>query len=113
MSGRAPAGAGDEIQRMQDGVRVWVEQAARRGKGGLRSISPAVLLSMLCASAFCPLLMVTGVAGAGLSVLSGVGGGFLTQVIADALDRLRRPDDGQAPSREDLEKAVARQIQQV
>jgi hypothetical protein len=98
---------------MQDGVRDWVEQAARRGSGGLRSASPAVLLSLLCASAFCPLLLATGVAGAGLSVLSGVGGGFLTQVISDALDRLRQHSEGHAPSRDDLEKGVAQQIQQV
>jgi hypothetical protein len=113
MTGRSPAGAGIEIQRMQDGVRDWVEQAARRGKSGLRSASPVVLLSLLCASAFCPLLMATGVAGAGLSVLSGIGGGFLTQVISDALDRLHEHGAGHAPSREDLERGLARQIQQV
>src|SRR5690349_9153529 len=97
---------------MQAGVRAWVEQAARRGRGGLRSASPAVLLSLLCASAFCPLLMVTGVAGAGLSVLSGVGGGFLTQVISDVLGRLREHGDGHPPSQPEVEKEIARQIQQ-
>ena len=112
MTKRSPAGAADEIQRMQDGVRDWVEQAARRGKDGLWSGSPTVLLSLLCASAFCPLLMATGAAGAGLSVLSGVGGGFLTQVISDALARLRQHSGGNPPSREDLQERVAWQIQQ-
>jgi chloramphenicol 3-O-phosphotransferase len=96
---------------MQEGVRDWTVKAARLGKGGLRSASPTVLLSLLCASAFCPLLMAAGVAGAGLSVLSGVGGGFLTQVISDTLDRLRQHGDGHLPSRQDLEAGVARQIQ--
>jgi hypothetical protein len=69
---------GDELQLMQDGVRDWVLQAARRGRSGLRTASPTVLLSLLCASAFGPLFMVGGVAGAGIAVLSSVGGGVLT-----------------------------------
>ena len=113
MTEHAPIGTADEIQRMQDGVRDWVQKAARRGQSGLRSASPAILLSLLCASAFCPLLMVTGVAGAGLSVLSGLGGGFLNQVVSDALERLRKQKGGQAPSRPDVEKGIAQQIQQV
>jgi len=64
MTGRTPAAAGDEIQLMQGGVREWVQHTARRGKTGLRTASPAVLLSLLCASAFGPLLMVGGVVGA-------------------------------------------------
>jgi WD40 repeat protein len=110
---QAPVGTADEIQRMQDGVRDWVHKAARRSQSGLRSASPAILLSLLCASAFCPLLMAPGLAGAGLSVLSGVGGGFLNQVVSDALDRLRKHQDGHPPSQQDLEKGVAQQIQQV
>jgi hypothetical protein len=113
MAGRAPAGVRDAVQLMQGGVRAWVQQAARRGKAGLRTASPAVLLSLLCASAFCPLLMVGGVAGAGIAVLSSVGGGFLTQVISDALDRLRQRGEGRTPSQDDLEKEIAQQIQQV
>ncbi len=60
---------GDEIQLMQDGVREWVRQTARRGKSGLRTASLTVLLSLLCASAFGPLLLVGGVVGAGVAVL--------------------------------------------
>src|SRR5439155_457127 len=52
-----------------------------------------------------------GVAGAGLSVLSGVGGGFLTQVISDVLDRLRQHGEGRTLSRQELEQGLARQIQ--
>jgi hypothetical protein len=98
---------------MQSGVREWVQQAARQGKAGLRSASPAVLLSLLCASAFGPLLMVGGVAGAGIAVLSSVGGGVLTQVVSDALGRLRQHRQPRGPSRDDLEEGIAWQIQQV
>ncbi len=98
---------------MQDGVRDWVQRIAGPGKRGLRSASPTVILSLLCASAFCPLLMATGIAGAGIAVLSSVGGGFLTQVITDALDRLRQRGEGHAPSHGDMERGIAQQIQQV
>jgi WD40 repeat protein len=108
-----PAGMGDEVQLMQGGVREWVQQTGRRSKAGLRTASPAVLLSLLCASAFCPLLMVGGVAGAGIAVLSSVGGGMLTQVVTDALNRLRQHGQARAPSRDDLEKGIAQQIQQI
>src|SRR5215475_5037670 len=111
MGGRAPAGVTDEIRLMQSGVREWVRQAARQGTSGLRKASPAVLLSLLCASAFCPLLMVGGVAGASLAVLSSVGGGMLTQVVSDALKRLRQGGQAGVPSRDGLEKAIAEQIQ--
>ncbi len=113
MTEHAPADTAEGIQRMQDGVRDWVQKTARRGQAGLRSASPTILLSLLCASAFCPLLLAPGLAGAGLSVLSGVGGGFLTQVTSDALDRLRKQKGGHPPSQQDLEKGIAQQIQQV
>jgi WD40 repeat protein len=105
---------GEEIRQMQDGVRDWVERASRRGEGGLRKISPPVLLSLLCASAFCPLLVGAGITGAvavaGLGVLSSVGGGVLSGVLANALDRLR-PRGGTGPARQDLENGMAQQIQ--
>jgi hypothetical protein len=103
---------GDEIRLMQDGVREWVQQTARRGRSGLRAASPTVLLSLLCASAFGPLFMVGGVAGAGIAVLSSVGGGVLTGVVSDALNRLRQHGQPQTLSRDDLEGGIARQIQQ-
>ena len=113
MRERARAGAAADIQRMQDGVREWVQQSARQGGGGLRTASPAILLSLLCASAFCPLLMVGGVAGAGLAVLSTVGGGILTQAVTDALNKLRQHGQTRTSSQDDMQKEVAEQIQQV
>src|ERR1035438_9331643 len=108
------ATAGEEIRQMQDGIRDWVRRATRRGEGELRKIPPPVLLSLLCASAFCPLLVGVGVAGppagAGLGVLSSVGGGVLSTVLADAVDRLRRSGKP-GLSKQDLEDGVAQQIQ--
>ena len=116
MGGANLAHASEEIPRMQDGVRDWVRRAAGHGESGLRKVSPPVLLSLLCASAFCPLLAVgVGITGAaavaGIGVLSSVGGGVLSGVIASAIDRLRPDGRGPAPSQEDLEDAIARQIQ--
>ena len=113
MSGHVPAEVGDGILQMQDGVREWVQRTAVRSKREVRSASPAILLSLLCASAFAPLLMATGVAAAGVGVLSSVGGGFLTQVVSDALDRLRQRGQARTLSRDDLEKGIAQQIQEV
>jgi WD40 repeat protein len=108
------AGAEDDIQRMQDGVREWVRRSARHGGSALSSASPAILLSLLCASAFCPLLMVGGLAGAGLGVLSTVGGGVLTQVVTDALGKLRKyGGPTRASSQEDVRQVLAQQIQLV
>lgn len=113
MRGGLRAAAGDEIQRMQDGVREWVRQSALRSGGGLGTASPAILLSLLCASAFCPLLMVGGLAGAGLSVLSTLGGGILTQVVTDALDKLHKRGSTHRSSQDDVQNFIAQQIQLV
>ncbi len=97
---------------MQGGIRDWVHRAAHAG--ALRKVSPPVLLSLLCASAFCPLLAVGAgaMAAAGIGVLSSVGGGVLASVLTSAIDRLRPGSAMPEPSREDIENSVARQIQQ-
>jgi hypothetical protein len=112
MRGPASAGATDDVHRMQDGVRDWVRQTTRHAKDGPDASSPAILLSLLCASAFCPLLTVSGVAGAGTAVLSSVGGGVLAQAVTDALAWLRQHGQAHTPSRDELEKGIASQIQQ-
>jgi hypothetical protein len=118
MAGPIPPDHGEEILRMQRGVRDWVLRSSRQGEQGFRIVSPRVLLSLLCAGAFSPLLAVgAGITGAaavaGIGVLSSVGSGVLTGVITEALDRLRPHGEGRAASREDLETEIARQIQQV
>src|ERR1035438_9430398 len=118
MAGPLPPDDGEEILRMQRGVRDWVLRSSRQGEQGFRRVSPPVLLSLLCAAAFSPLLAVgAGITGAaavaGIGVLSSVGSGVLTGVITEALDRLRPHGEGRAASRGDLETEIARQIQQV
>src|ERR1700683_3391032 len=108
MGGDGEPAARREIARMQAGMRAWVLRAASGGVRGLRGISPPVLLSLLCASAFSPLIAVgAGVTGAvavaGVSVLSSVSGGALSGVIAGALDRARPRGGRRIPSAADVE----------
>lgn len=109
--------AGSEVSRMQGGVRAWVQRTAHGGEHQLRKLSPPVLLSLLCAGAFSPLLVAAGVTGAvavaGIGVLSSVGGGMLTEVLTGALERLREHDDGDEPSGSELEERIALEIRGV
>jgi WD40 repeat protein len=88
-----------EASLMRAGVKRWMKQAGR----GLREVSPPTLLSLLCASAFGPLI-VAGAGGAGaavvagIEVLSSVGSGALAGVIMGAIDRLRDHPGRQSPS---------------
>src|SRR5215471_15536764 len=111
MRGSGLAGATDEIQRMQDGVRDWARRTARQAGTGQDPASPAALLSRLCASAFCPLLMAGDAADAGIPVLSPVGG-VLAKAVTDAAAQVRPPGGAPAPSRDDLERVVAERVQQ-
>jgi WD40 repeat protein len=97
---------------MQEGVRDWVRQTTRHPGNGQNAASPATLLSLLCASAFRPLLMANGAAAADIAVLSPAGGGALTEAVTDALAQLRQPGRAHPPSRDEVEKGIARHIQQ-
>jgi hypothetical protein len=117
MAGAEPGSDHEVILRMQEGVRDWVRRTARKGQEGSRRAAPLGLLSLLCASAFGPLLaagsgITDAAVGAGIGVLSSVGSGALGSVIVEALDRARGRGEG-AAARADLEKEVARQIQTV
>jgi WD40 repeat protein len=96
---------------MQEGVRDWVRQTTRHAGNGQDAASPAALLSLLCASAFRPLLMRSGAAAADVAVLSPAGGA-LAGAVTDTLAQLRQHDRAHPPSRDELEKGIARQIQQ-
>ena len=115
------SGAGPEPQEknaeaalMRNGARKWILAAGHN----LREIPAPALLAMLCASAFSPLVAVgagiTGaVAVAGIGVLSSVGGGVLTNVISEAIDKLRPQKAGGSPASSDIEKALASEIGKV
>ena len=97
---------------MQEGVRDWVRQITRHAGNGQNAASPAALLSLLCASAFRPLLMPSGAAAADIAVLSPAGGGALAEAVTDTVAQLRQHGRAHSPSRDELEKGIARQIQQ-
>jgi WD40 repeat protein len=98
---------------MQDGVRGWVRRGTQAGGGALRKSSPTALVSLLSASALCPLLaagtgLTDAVAVAGVGVLSSVGGGVLGAVLTDSLDRMRERGVSSEP---EVTEEVAGQIQ--
>jgi len=97
---------------MQEGVRDWARQTTRHAGNGHDAASPAALLSLLCASAFRPLLMASGAAAADIAVLPPAGGGALAAAVTDALAPLRGHGRAHSPSRDELENEIARQIQQ-
>jgi WD40 repeat protein len=99
---------------MRNGARKWFLRAGH----DLRELPAPALLSMLCAATFCPLIpAVAGITGAvavaGMGILSSVGGGVLTGVITDAIDRLRPEGKAAALSPSQIEKGLAGQIGQV
>jgi WD40 repeat protein len=97
---------------MQEGVRDWVRQTTRRAGNGQNAAAPAALLSLLCASAFRPLLMSGGAVAADIAVLSPAGGGALAEAVTDALAQVRQPGRAHPPSRDEVEKGLAQHIQQ-
>ena len=110
------AGLDTEIGRMQAALRTWVVRAAG-GTRGLREIAPTVLLSLLCASAFTPLLPVVAGLGAaavaGSGVLSAVGGGALSTVITEVLERARSKSKSHAAAPAEFEDDIAGEIGRV
>ncbi|HEX6522887.1 MAG TPA: WD40 repeat domain-containing protein [Streptosporangiaceae bacterium] len=85
----------------------------RDGGHEIRDLSPSALLSVLCAAAFAPLVVVgAGITGAaavaGIGVLSSVGSGTLAEVLIRTVDRLR-PGEQQTSTAE-AEKVIAREL---
>ena len=116
MEGAGPGSPAEsaEAEQMRNGARKWIVSAGRNWRGN----SAPALLAVLCASAFCPLIAVgAGITGAaavaGIGVLSSVGGGVLTNVITEAIDKLRPEKAGSAASSSDIEKALASEISKV
>ena len=108
---------GEGIRRFRDAVRGRIERAAADAGCGVREIPPAVLLSLLCASAFSSVLEAADIAVMAalpdLGSLSASADGTLGDLIRSAIDSVRAGRGGQPPAREELEAAIARRIQQV
>jgi len=102
-------GDSEEIRRFRDAVRARIERAAGDAGGDLREIPPAVLLSLLCASAF------SAVAGemAEAPTLGPLSSRVvLGDLISAAIDGARAR--GQGPmSPHDLEREIYRRIERV
>ena len=110
--GPKPQRENAEATLMRDGARKWIVRVGR----DWREIPAPALLAMLCASAFSPLIAAgtTGAAAvAGIGVLSSVGGGVLTNVISEVIDKLRPQKAGGSASPSDIEKALATEIGRV
>jgi hypothetical protein len=113
------AGLGDfeEVVRLQAGIREWLLRTARNGRHELRGIPAPAVLPLLCAAAFGPALTETADLGgaaavARVGVLSSVGASALGDVLAQALDRVRPAHPGGDPSRADVQREVARSVQE-
>jgi uncharacterized protein YwlG (UPF0340 family) len=113
MGGDGPESDRAEIARMQEGLKARVLRFARGRSGGLREISPPVLLSLLCAAAFCPLVAGGAAVAASVNVLSSVGSGVLSAVIVGAIGRMRSEGKGGPAAPADLEEEIAGEIQRV
>jgi hypothetical protein len=118
--GRAASGDPSDIERMQGGIRAWVRRTSIRSAHDLRGVAPVAFVSLLCAAACSPLIALgAGIGGAaavaGTTVLSSIGGGALSGIIATALDhiRLRHAQQASAPvDQEELANEIAQQIQE-
>ena len=105
-----------EVRTMQASVRSWAARMAGSSTRGLRGMPSPVLLSLLCAAAFSPVLAAIGVgvgatALAGLAVFSSMGGGVLTELLASTLERVRAADERGESAHGDLEHEVAAGIE--
>ncbi|MGH3202365.1 MAG: hypothetical protein ACRDP5_10010, partial [Streptosporangiaceae bacterium] len=113
----AALGDFEEVVRLQAGIREWLLRTARNGRHELRGLPAPAVLPLLCAAAFGPALTeaadldgATAVARVG--VLSSVGASALGEILAQALDRVRSAHPGADPSRADIQRDVARSVQE-
>ena len=105
----------DQSELMRAGVRARVAGLVGTTRAGARRWSSPVLLAMLCAGAFAPLLA-AGVGGAaliatGIGAITSVGGGALSEVLLEAVGRLK-PEGSKPASAEKLQAELERLIQQ-
>ncbi|HEY6315262.1 MAG TPA: AAA family ATPase [Streptosporangiaceae bacterium] len=105
----------EEVERLQAGIREWLR---RTGRSELHQIPASAVLPLLCAAAFGPALADAadlsrdGVL-ARIGVLSSVGAGALSDVLARALDRARSAHPSGDLSRTDLQREIARSMKEV
>lgn len=101
------------IQRMQAGIKARLLRPLTGAGHDLREISSKAILASFCAAAFSPLIGFGGEAGAGLGVLSTVGGGVLATIITNAIEHLREGGKLQELESAELEEQIARHFERV
>ncbi|CCH30166.1 AAA family ATPase [Actinosynnema sp. NPDC047251] len=98
---------GDDVRRMRRGLGARVVRVARRTGDGLRRLTPAGVVALLCAGAFGPVLAVPGLlgvgvlAGAGIGVLGSVGANVLTDVLLRTIRRAQERGNAEPEQIED------------
>jgi WD40 repeat protein len=109
---------GVEATRMRAGVGARVVRVAGRVGGGLRRLTPAGVVALLCAGAFGPVLAIPGILGvsgaaalAGIGVLGSVGANVLTDVLLRALRGLS--ERGEPLDQEQIEDELAAMVEDV
>lgn len=104
-----------EVQTMQASVRAWVTRMATDSARGLRRMPSAVLLSLLCAAAFTPvigaLVGLGAAAAAGVTGFSALGGGVLSELLAGAVERVRESGTNGDSAPGDLEREISKAIE--
>ena len=103
-------GDSEEIRRFRDAVRVRIEHAAADAGGDLRDVPPAVLLSLLCASAFSAVAEEMAEVPTLGSLSSRV---VLGDLISAAIDGVRAGSLARPPSPHDLEREIYWRIERV
>jgi WD40 repeat protein len=102
---------GDQSELMRTGIRDRVTQLARVAGSTARTWSSPVLLAVLSAAAFAPLLAGAAVAAVGIGTVSAIGGSVLTDLVKAGVKSIGAR--GGEPSREDLETDLRQRIQEV
>ena len=103
---------------MQAALRAWVHRVASMGARGFRGIPSPVLLSLVCAATFSPLIAAVAGLGAaaavaGSGVLSSVGGGVLSEIISSAVDQVRAKGKPGPLEPDAVEQGIADEIGRV
>ena len=108
----------EEVERLQAGIREWLLRSARNGRHELRGIPAAGLLPLLCAAAFGPVLadasdLASAAAVKRIGVLSSVRADVLGEALGGAVERARSAHASGEPSRNDLQREVARSTKDI
>ncbi len=108
----------EEVERLQAGIREWLLRSSRNGRHELRGIPAPGMLPLLCAAAFGPVLadasdLASTTAVTRIAVLSSLRADVLSDALGAAVERARSAHASREPSRDDLQREVARSIKDI